>query len=408
MNSLLSDPFAQDYPESLLQTLTACQASCLRFSNTHIACGTISGDVVLYDLLTFGPARILKGHCRTVQSVTWSRCGRYILSASRDWLCILWDLSTSKILYKVQLDAPVWMADISPESPFVFCASLLDTPAVVVRCSPDLVQKCSLEEDASPKTKNQAILCTIFSPNGDYIIGGTSKGYIMLWSAATAQLLKSWRLTSGSIKSIALSSTAPPYLITNSTDRIIRTVALPEPGDEELETEHKFQDIVNRLQWHAACFSGNAEYVVASTYQSANDLYIWERQRGSLVKILEGPKEELVDVDWHPRQVVAAAVGIESGAIYLWGVRSVEKWGSFAPDFKELEENVEYEEHEDEFDILPAEETGERVMLDESADIDLETLVGDEEIGFTIPLELGKLEADESAVPTTALDHPYS
>lgn len=300
----------------------------------------------------------------------------------------MWDLSTSESLYKVQLEAPIWVANISSESPFIFCASLLESPAVLVKCSPSNVEIIPLPDDAPQKAKSQAVLCSMFTPNGDYIIGGTSKGNIMMWSTDSALLIRTWRLTSGSIKNISLSSTAPPYMLTNSTDRIIRTVALPGPEDEELETEHKFQDIVNRLQWHSACFSGNGEYTAASTYRSANDIYIWERQRGSLVKILEGPKEELVDIDWHLKIVMTAAVGIETGAIYIWGVRPIEKWGSFAPDFKELEENVEYEEREDEFDILPAEELGERLMLDESADVDLETITGDERTAFSLTLQL--------------------
>lgn len=77
MNSLLADPFAQDYPEALLHTLTACQASCLKFSSHHIACGTVGGEIVLYDLITLNPARILRGHCRTVQSIAYVEYFKY-------------------------------------------------------------------------------------------------------------------------------------------------------------------------------------------------------------------------------------------------------------------------------------------------------------------------------------------
>lgn len=36
---------------------------------------------------------------------------------------------------------------------------------------------------------------------------------------------------------------------------------------------------------------------LASTVKAAHDIYVWERAVGSLIKILEGPKEELIDVD---------------------------------------------------------------------------------------------------------------
>ncbi len=42
-----------------------------------------------------------------------------------------------------------------------------------------------------------------------------------------------------------------------------------------------------------------------------------------------------------------------SGVIYLWAKDYTENWSAFAPDFKELEENEEYVEREDEFDIMP-------------------------------------------------------
>ena len=88
-------------------------------------------------------------------------------------------------------------------------------------------------------------------------------------------------------------------MVSNSSDRVIRTIPLPDlsqidlaPENIKIEVEHKFQDVVNRLSWNHVAFSSTGEYVCATTYMN-HDIYVWERNNGSLVKILEGPREEL-------------------------------------------------------------------------------------------------------------------
>lgn len=41
-----------------------------------------------------------------------------------------------------------------------------------------------------------------------------------------------------------------------------------------------------------------------------------------------------------------------SGLIHIWSTTTTEKWGAFAAGFEELDENLDYEEREDEFDIV--------------------------------------------------------
>lgn len=40
------------------------------------------------------------------------------------------------------------------------------------------------------------------------------------------------------------------------------------------------------------------------------------------------------------------------GNIFIWHCPTDERWGAFAGGFEEVDENVDYEEREDEFDIV--------------------------------------------------------
>merc|ERR1719397_1719910 len=173
---------------------------------------------------------------------------------------------------------------------------------------------------------------------------------------------------SNAVKGIEFSRRGDSFLV-NTADRVIRVyrmsdVLTGEKDPEDPEPIQKLQDLVNRTMWKKCCFSGDGEYVCAGSARQ-HALYIWEKSVGNLVKILHGTKgETLLDVVWHPVRPIVAS--ISSGVISLWAQQQVENWSAFAPDFKELDENVDYEERESEFD----KEDEDRSVKDEDVEVD--------------------------------------
>ncbi|KAG8681302.1 chromatin binding protein [Ceratobasidium sp. 394] len=380
MNAALLDPFGQDYPESVENTLDE-YAVCARFNRTgrFIAAGRPDGKTSIWDLETKGVTQVLTGHVKTVMSVSWSRNSRYLLTSSRDWSCIIWDMSNGERQTTIRFDAPVLHASFHPKNSKIVLVTLQTHQTFLIDLRKGTRSQTELVDNAQTQAvvgnqKKMSAATAVFSPDGKMVHVGTTSGVLATFNTRSKAMLSCTKVCGGNtaIKHIACDSSGK-YLIVNSNDRMIRVLEIAAQT-YDLELLHMFSDPISKTPWNGICFSGDGEYVVAGAgHKAGHTIYIWDRSSGALIKILEGPTEPLVDADWHPFRPMLCSVA-SSGLIHIWKTTYSENWSAFAPGFEELEENVEYQEREDEFDVEDEFDALRRKRLEEEFEVDVETI----------------------------------
>ena len=206
----------------------------------------------------------------------------------------------------------------------LFVAALFEDQPVIVDMSEEIpvkhplssaphrtdIERENATEKQTAQDAKQTTTMTLFTPTGEHIIAGTNKGWLNIIETKTHQVRYSFRVSNNIIVYIRLTPSGRDVVL-NSSDRIVRTLHLPDLSDPkldfdtlQLEVEHKFQDLVQRLSWNHVSFSPTGEYVTASTWMN-HHIYVWERGQGSLVKILEGTKEELSVVEVRSAKILS-------------------------------------------------------------------------------------------------------
>ncbi|VDP05332.1 unnamed protein product [Soboliphyme baturini] len=343
--------FGQSYPEELDGTLD-CSSIALtcRFNRwgSLLAVGCNDGRVLIFDFITRGIVKAIAAHVQPVCSLSWSRDGYKLLTASTDNTVAIWNVLTGECDRRFRFASPVLSVQFHPRNKRKFLICPLKHPAILVDL--DGTHAFIPTED---ELCSDSYMVASFDRRGQYLISGNSKGKINVYLTDTVQVVASFRLPScHCVRSIETSKREQNFL-SNSNDRVIRIFDLEQVlkaginGDPE--PVHKLQDLVNKTPWKVCCFSGDNEYVCGGSART-HAVYIWEKNSGSLVKILHGVKgEQLLDLVWHPARPLVCS--ISNGIVSVWSQTHVENWSAFAPDFKELDENVEYEERESEFDL---------------------------------------------------------
>lgn len=418
MNAPIIDPLQGDFPEVIEEYLEYGVMKCIAFNRrgTLLAAGCSDGSCVIWDFMTRGVATVLKDKdcVAAVTSVCWSKLGHRILVSAADKTLTLWDVVKREKVVQVTLQQSALQARLhtgSSSQSICLACPLSSAPMIVDLDSGNVTTlPISLPETDSttaPPSRNKfsdgsapfSPTAACFNKYGDLVYVGNSKGEILVIDHKSNQVRGVVPISGGSVIKNIVFSRNGKFLLTNSNDRTIRIYEnllplkdglkalddthetlkeLPEAeklkaiGSKCLALFREFQDSITRVHWKAPCFSGDGEWVVGgSANKGEHKIYIWDRA-GRLVKLLEGPKEALIDLAWHPVRPIIVSVSL-TGLIYIWAKDYVENWSAFAPDFKELEENEEYVEREDEFDLIPDCEKEKQSDVDEDDEIDIMT-----------------------------------
>uniref|UniRef100_A0A2C9JS44 Uncharacterized protein n=1 Tax=Biomphalaria glabrata TaxID=6526 RepID=A0A2C9JS44_BIOGL len=378
MNLELLESFGQNFPEDFDGTLDCVSIAITCAFNrqgTLLAVGCNDGRIVVWDFLTRGIAKFINAHVHPVCSLSWNRSGKKLLSAATDNTVAIWDVLSGDNDKVFRFPSPVLKVQWHPRNSTQFLVCPLKHAAVLMTVKGDH-KVVPLDDDSDLN------IIASFDRRGRYIYTGNAKGRILAFNIDNLEIAASFRVTTGglnttAIKSLEFARRGECFLV-NSADRIIRVYESREVltcgKDGEPEPMQKLQDLVNKTLWKKCCFSGDGEYIVAGSARQ-HSLYIWEKAVGNLVKILHGTKGELLlDVVWHPVRPIIAS--ISSGLVSIWAQNQVENWSAFAPDFKELDENVEYDERESEFDLEDEDKEKEesKAPVEEDTEVDVCTV----------------------------------
>ena len=395
MNKLLLDPFESDYPERIEEELQygSYRARCYAFNRrgTLLATGCHEGAAVLWDFDTRGVVKVLQERASDepaapVVAIGWSLNGRRVVTAEEKGRLRLWNVETGSVVYSCQLESIALTVQISPGNPNVVLACpnagiplLIDVESGEMR---SIVGSHTAEPAAATASARkqgnevQRNYSACFTNSGERVYVGNGKGLVTLWEVKTLEQCGSFQLPSATaVRNIQVTRDGN-YVLVSETGKI----RVYDASQSTLYRE--FMDQVNRTQWRKCMFSADmtGNYVVGATAEKGEHaIHIWNRDNGQLTLKLDGPKETIWDLVWHPSRTILASCG-SSGKVLIWAKHYAENYSAFAPNFKELEENEEYMEREDEFDLVdPQSAVKKKLEEEEAVEVDITTI--DDEVG---------------------------
>lgn len=306
--------------------------------------GSSSSDVLVWDVKSRTLLHRLKGHSKSISSISFNIDGKTIATSSYDNTIKLWDINSGELLYSfIEHTKPVYSVEFSPDGRLL-ASSYADntirlwnaqtkqllhtfrghTEAVrSVNFSPDGQTLASSSYDKTVKlwsiqskqllhsfNENFSLAYSVdFHPNGKIIAFGTSKD-IKLWDIQTKRLLDTLSGHSSAVASIKF-ITEGQALASGSHDGTLRIWDINT--GQQLDTLQTHSSEVNSVN-----FNPDGNTFITS---SQNTLKIWDMQTKRLIHDFDANIGYSSIFDFTPDGKILASAS-NSTNIKLWDIQA--------------------------------------------------------------------------------------
>jgi WD40 repeat protein len=300
LSATISSP-QSDRPELLLQIGHSAQVFSVAFSpdGKKLASGSMDNTVILWDLATGKPEKILKGHTGWVLSVAFSPDGRKLASGSRDNTVILWDINSGRAekILKGHTSI-VFSVAFSPDGKKLASGSW-DETVILWDIDSGKVEKIL-------KGHKGNINSVAFSPDSRKLASGSADNTVILWDLATG---KAEKILKGHTEQVWVVAFSPDgrKLASVSWDRTVILWDL-----DSGRAEKKLKGTVAVL---SIAFSPDGKKLALGL--SDNVVILWDLGSGKAEKILKGHASSVRSVSFSPDGRKLAS-GSADNIVILW------------------------------------------------------------------------------------------
>lgn len=313
-----------------------------------MAAGFLIGTCVIWDCQTKKITSVLrdKHHTAPTTSICWSKNDRLVLVSDIEKSLILWDAMSCSIVARSKLRNIPMQVHLHPgsDTPTVCLVCPLSSPPLIVDLKTGSITVLPITLPDGKK-KSDGFISVIptaacFNKHGDLVYVGNYKGDILIIDHESINV-RAIIPGSAMIKNIEFSRNGK-YFSTNSTDGIIRIyknllpskdalLALNDAtrglGAKRYEAKNLkvigpkcldlFQEIsITTMLWRETCVSHDGLWVAGVSSCRDYEICVWDKS-GRLVEIIDGPKEMLINIVWHPIYPLLVALS-KSGSVYTW------------------------------------------------------------------------------------------